>query len=365
MDKIDIPSVPAEETPNAGVTDTGSEGQQPTDVVVDIDKSDDVAQLRGYAKGLDKDLKTYKPIYEKVTSLFGDDRSLELAHSVFSGFAGEKFDPDNFYKTLEQLSPQRSKQLFEKFAQSQASELAQKEVEKILGGKASPEEVKLFKQWKENGYGLGDGEDIPEALKFNADGTPKSDEEITFLRNLHNQIRESRTEKLTEKQLQEQKEAEEREAKVVEDINTFSNERLSILQPELEPLGLKELPADTAEQRQEKQFLTQFIMDGVAAAFMKSKYANEYSSALQHIRDGEYLLARPYEARIEKGLIEIMRSKSLGRLLASLTTPVQEPEVRPEISSSGASPADDKTPQGRVTGDDIFKSLVAEGKIKI
>lgn len=331
---------------------------------VDIDKSDNISQLRAYAKGLKTDLGKYKETHEYFEGKFGSKDTAELAHSIYSQFAGEEFDPDAFAKVIEQLSPGRTKQLFEKVSSTRATELAKKEVETLFGGKATPDEIKLFKQWRESGYGLGEGEDIPEALKFDSEGNPKTEEEIKFLRELNRTVRETKSQ-IAEKTTTEEAEKEAtRQAEIQRDVETFSNDRVKILDKEFESYGLTLAETDTAEQRGEKEMIRNFIINGVSGLFLADPDSSkEYHTAVKHIVNGEKLLTRTYEPRIEKALLSIMRSKPLGRLLSSLTAPDPELEVKPEISNTGTS-QDGELTKGKSTGD-IISDLIAQGKLKI
>lgn len=334
---------------------------------VDIDKSDNVQQLRDYAKGLKTDLGKYKTTHEFVQTKFGDVKNAELASDIYASFAGDEFDPDKFLSVVTQLSPSRAKALTDKLTSTQTEALAKVQVEKMFGGKVTDSDVKLFKEWKETGYGLGDGEDIPEALKFNSDGTPKSDEEIEFLRNLQKQVKETQ-------QFNQNKELTEKEALELEtqenlknQVNAFSSDRLKVLDSEFKVLGLADADGDTAEVRTEKDMLRDFLRDGIAGAFMKNpESSRDYVSAIEHIQKGEPLLARRYEASIETKLLGIMRSKPMERMLKFLTesqTPRLE-EERPEISTSGASTEGGNKTEKPLTGDEMYDKLVREGKLK-
>lgn len=324
------------------------------------DTADNVSQVRDWGKGWKKSADSYKPSHDFVTTSFGNLENAKLAADFYGNFAGQEFDPDAFHKVLEQLSPQRSQQFLEKFAATQAQDLTKKEIEKLFGGKVSPEEVRLFKQFRENGYGLGEGDDIPEALKLNSDGTPKSDEEITFLRNLQKQITESNRTKAEEQN----KEVADREAaeaaRVATAIQEFADGRLKILDSEFKALGLADADNDTADIRTEKSFLRQFVINGVTGAFVNDpEGSKDYNSAVEHIKRNESLLARRYETRIEDQLLKIMRSDAVGKLLKSIATPATPPDEKPDISTTGSS----NTEQGKETGD-LYSKLVAAGKIQ-
>jgi hypothetical protein len=334
---------------------------------LNLETADNLTQIRDYAKGLKKDVTTYKASHEFVSSSFGDVENAKIAHSVYQGFAGEEFKPEEFYKVLEQLSPSRARQLVEAHAAKQAQELSQKEVEKLFGGKVSPEEVKLFKQFKESGYGLGEGEDLPDALKFNADGTPKTDEEIAFFKSLQQQVKDTKSTLKTQEQLEAETKEQKKQEAIQERITTFSNDRLKVLDSEFATLGLAPLPADTAEVRQEKEFARQFLVNGISGMFLADQGgANDYNAAMAHIRNEESLLARRYEPNIEAKLLEIFRSKTVSKMLENLTNPDSQPEVRPEISNTGASTTDNATkPTGKPeTANELYARLVREGKIK-
>jgi len=333
----------------------------------DVDTVDNVQQLREYAKGLKKDLSVYKPTHEFIKNSFGDLEVAKQAHALFDGYTREQFDSDEFIKFIKELSPARADELVEKLATERASELTKKEVEKIFGGKPpTPEELKFFQEWKESGYGLAKDEDIPEELKYNEDGTPKSEKEIEFLRNLQKQVQEI-------KQKDEQKQQEEirqrefaKQQQVQEAISSFSNDRIKILDAEFEAYNLGFSETDTPQQRSVKQQIRDFIIDGVSGAFLKSEEGyKDYNSAIAHIQKGEPLLARRYEARIEGKLLDIMRSDWVGKLLTSLIQDKQPDEPRPDLSNAGGSrEREDTTPARKITGDDIYASLVQKGLVK-
>lgn len=331
---------------------------------VDIDKTDNLSQLREYAKGLKTDLERYKPASELIESKFGSAGTAEVAANLYSGFAGDEFDPDKFLETINQLSPSRAKQLTDKLSAAQSEQLAQAQIEKLFGSKPTPEEISLFKKFKESGYGLGEGDDIPEALKFNADGTPKSDEEIQFLRDLQRNVKETKSAE-AEKAKREADEAETaRQTKIQEGINSFSTERLKVLDKEFSVLGLDYAEQDTAQDRADKDFIKSFIRNGIAGAFMEDpEGAAEYQKAIGHISAGEPLFATRSEPKIEAKLLEIFRSNAVGRMLKSLATNPAPPADIPEINEAGTATGKTET-KGRVTGDDIFTDLVNRGLVK-
>lgn len=345
---------------------TPEEVTEETPKEFDIETTDNLKELRDYAKSLKADLPTYKASHTFIEEKFGGTSNAELAANLLGGFAGDDFDPNKFLETISQLSPTRAKQLTDMLSSKEAAQLAQIEIEKMFGGKVAPDEVKLFQDWKKSGYGLGEGDDIPEALKFNSDGTPKSDEEVEFLRNVQKTIKENSNRDKEAATIKEQDELNIKQTKVNNDINEFSTDRLKILSPELDALGLKHLDTDSAEQRQEKDFLRNLLVDGIAGAFMKNvEYSKDYQSAMEHIQNGEVLLARRYEPRIEKNLLEIVRSKSVVQLLKSLNKTETPQEEIPEINNSGT-PTNSSTPTGkRVTANDITEKLIAEGKLTV
>lgn len=345
------------------VSETPVEGSQSE---FDFEKSDNLSQIREYAKGLKADLQKYKPSSEFIESSFGDLENAKLASSIYTGFAGDEFDPEKFLDVISQLSPSRANQLKESLTKKEAAQLAQAEIEKMFGGKVSKEDVEFFKKFKESGYGLGIEDDIPEALKFDAEGNPKSEEEIEFLRNLQKQVKESQHYRNQEAETKLTQQQQEQQAKIQEAVGQFSSDRINVLNNEFDALGLNPAPTDTADQRLEKEAIKSFVIDGVSGLFLKDAAgAKDYNAALQHIQNGEYLLARRYETRIDAKLLEIFRSKPVTRLLQSLTkVESDDKEERPEISNSGAS--QDTTPSGKTpTANDIFDSLVKAGKISV
>lgn len=330
----------------------------------DLEKSDNLSQIRDYAKGLKSDLETYKQSHLFVDESFGSIENAKIAQLLYSSFAGEEFNVDDFNKILSQLSPQRAEQLAKSIAGTVSEKAVEEKLSSLFGGKVSEEEVKLFRQWKETGYNLGDDDDIPEALKFDKDGNPRSDEEIEFLRGLQRTVQETRKANQTKEETERQQAEQTRQAEIQKNINEFSSERIKVLDNEFNAVGLMPSNTDTAELAKEKEFVRNFLINGISGMFLSNPdYSNDYDSAMRHISNGERLLARRYEPRIEKNLLTIFRSEPVKKLLQAFTVKEGEPQVRPEISTTGTT--ETKKPDGRVTADDIFNSLVASGKVKV
>jgi hypothetical protein len=334
----------------------------------DIDKADNVASIRTYAKGLKTDLESYKPSHEFIKSKFGDTKNAEVAYSLYQTFADENFDPDNFEKVLSQLSPARTQKLFETKASTKAEELAQTKVKELFGGKApTADELKRYNDWVKSGYGLGEGDDIPDALKFDSQGNPKSDEEIQFLRDLQKSSKERNSFEKQQADLQRQKEEEDRETARQTRVNEFTNARLDVLHKELDILGLKELPTDTQVDKENKTLLRNFILNGVSGIYLNSPAAaKDFQTAMGHLNENEVLLARKYEANIEDALLKIVRGDALKTFFNALAKPDVVHDGRPEISNTGASSNSDDG-GGRKpneSADEMFARLVREGKIK-
>lgn len=352
------------DNPLESSSETGDSGVESSQGSNDIEKIDNIAQLREQYKSLKTDLDTYKQSHEFVSQTFGSTDLAKEAYEFYSGFTAEEFDADKFVSHINNLSPKRAEQLVEKLSSTKAKELVSKEVEALFGSNPTPEEIKLFKEWKETGYGLDAMDDIPDELKFNSDGTPKDDKELQFLRDLKNQVNEMKKsreqEELSKKTLQQQ----EYEARIEEQVNSFANDRLNILNKEFETLGLGFTDKDTATERQTKEAFRRFLVNGITGEFMANPEAlSDYNSAIAHIRNGEPVLARRYEAKIEKQLVEILRSDYVGKLLSAITNVEDQPSPRPEISKSGTAKGDGGQPKGILTGSDLYKKLVSEGKI--
>lgn len=352
------------ENPLESSSETVTPNPEPVQDSNDIEKIDNIAQLREQYKSLKTDLDTYKQSHEFVSQTFGNTDLAKEAYEFYSGFTAEEFDADKFVNHINNLSPKRAEQLVEKLSSTKAKELVSKEVEALFGSNPTPEEIKLFKEWKETGYGLDAMDDIPDELKFNSDGTPKDEKELQFLRDLKNQVNEMKKsreqEELSKKTLQQQ----EYESRIEEQINSFANERLSILNKEFDSLGLGFNDKDTATDRQTKEVFRRFLVNGITGEFMSNPEAlANYNSAITHIKNGEPVLARRYEAKIEAQLVNILRSDYVGKLLSSIIKVEDQPSPRPEISKSGTAKGDSGKPTGILSGSDLYKKLVSEGKI--
>lgn len=349
-----------------GIENTeGTQVQNPaTAGEYDAPAGDNIQAVREWGDSWKKTASEYKPTHEFVTQTFGDLENAKLAHTIYSGFTAEDFDPQNFSKVLESLSPTRAKQLVENLALEQAGQLVPKKVEELFGGQVSPEEVKLFRQWKESGYAFGEGDDLPESLKHDANGNPRSEEELEFLRGLQRQVKELSQGRMTEEQRARQEQEQAQQQAIEQEISDFGLERLGILDSEFEAIGLAPSKEDSAEASSQKEFLKKFIVHGVSGMFLADPDgAKDYNSAIGHIQRGERLLARRYESRIEKKLVDIFRSEALAGLRTALNMPDQKREARPDISNSGGSP--DTSLSKPKTREEWIQSLISEGKVKV
>lgn len=354
----------SQETTNVpeGVT---SEAQSTT-AEFDVDRSDNIGQLREHVKGLKSDLDTYKSTHNFVQENFGDLENAKLAQQLYSGIVSEEFNPEEFYNILRDVSPNRAQSLIDAFAQEQAANFAYDKVTEFFGGEVTPEEVALFKQWRDSGYMITNEEDIPEAFKFDAYGNPLSEEQVnTFreqfkmLNNLKSQI-ENQVTSAQQREIEEQQSR--AEAEQNERIASFELNSLKVLENDLQAVGLNMMETDSPEVRQQKEFVREFIIGGVGRMFLQNpQLAKDYSTALDHIRNGEERLARRYEPRIQKGLLDIVRSEPISRLLSSLA-PQAPKQARPEISNSGVS-----APTGQPAGsrEERIRQLVSSGALKL
>lgn len=342
---------------------SATETQTSSDSVNNSEKVDNIAQLREQYKSLKADLDTYKKSHEFINQNFGGIDLAQEAYEFYSKFAGEEFNTDDFINYINSLSPKRAEQLVEKLASQKAQEYVTKDIEKLFGSVPTPEEINLFKNWRETGYGLDALDDIPDELKFNSDGTPKDEKELQFLRDLKKQVNEMRKAKEQEQQQLLAQKQRQQEELIEQQINSFANERLNILNKEFDNLGLKFSDTDTATERQYKESVRRFLISGITGEFMANPEAlANYNSAITHIRNGEPVLARRYEAKIEAQLLKILRSDYIGKLLSAITNAEPQPSPRPEISKSGAAKEGEKK-SGIKTGSDIYKSLIERGLI--
>jgi len=352
-----------ENTTDVVTPEPSSETQPP---VVDVDKESGIENIRTYARSLRDDVNTYKPVAEFVTNSFGDVENAKVAHQIYSQFVDEQFSPDKFFETISSLSPKRAEAVLNTLGSAQADKVVQQKLAEMFGGEVSTDEVTLFKQWKETGYGLQNEEELPEAFKYDAQGNPLSEEQIEVFEKQFKALKEMGKKlegNVSEREKAEKAKAEaDRVAKVNQAIDEFDNGRLKILEPDLEKFGLKVLPTDTPEQAKEKSFLKEFILGGVVRLFASNpELMKDYSTALGHIQNGETLLARRYEPRIEKGVVDTLRSPAIIKMLSALV-PQTPPEPRSEIPNLGGG-----QPQVKGEGksiEELTKQLFATGKIK-
>lgn len=325
-----------------------------------------IENLRNEYKSLKKDLETYKSSHKFITDNFGDTETASQAKQLFDSFSGSDFDENTFLSYIKELSPQRTDKLVETLATERAKNIADAKVKELFGGSYSPEELKLFKEFKESGYGLAASDDVPDEFRFNEDGSPKSEKEIEFLRNLYGRVKSIESERETERQELQRIREQEKASAIQREVDNFANSRLAILEKEYDNLGLNYIEGDSAETKSKKEAIKAFITHGVIGSFLADPTANSnYEAALNHIRNKEPLLAKRYEARIESQLLDIVRSDHILNFLKTVTTHNENPESRPEISTSGNyGVKDTTTTTGRVTANDIAETLIRSGKVR-
>lgn len=307
--------MPDEFTPTETTTETVVE----TPVEVDIEKATDVSQVRDWGKGWQTSAQEYEPAHKFLSENYGGSlEQAELGHSVFNALFSEKFDPQSFLKVVEQISPNRSKQLIENFATEEAKKLIPSQLKELFGSEVSKEDAALFKSWKESGM-FGKADDLPEFLKFDKDGNPRSEEELKFFRDMQSQVKSVTQSKDQEKAEKERLAYIEKEQKVEQDIQSFADGRLNTLRKEFDTFpALKFDASDTEDIRLEKTILRKFVEDGLAGVFMAGEGKKNYDSAIAFIENGEPMLARKYESLIEADLIKLFRSNTLEKLLSSI-----------------------------------------------
>lgn len=333
---------------------------------LDVDRVDNISQLREHVKGLKSDLETYKSSHSFLEESFGDLENAKLAHQMYSQVLAEEFEPDGFVEFIGSLSPSRAKAIAERISENKAAEVAYNKIQEIFGSEVTPEEVALFKQWRDSGYMITEQDDIPDAFKYDAYGNPLSQEQIEAFKqqfDMLNKLRSQVENQVYSVQEQKQKELEQQQQEVIQNaIDEFDGNNLKVLESDLAKVGLSFSENDTPQVREEKQAIREFFLGGIGRLFMtKPELQRDYQSAIAHIQNGEQLLARRYEPRIQKGLLEILRSGPISKLMQSLT-PNRPTYARPEISNSGVSaPA----PQTSGSREDRIRQLVASGALKL
>lgn len=343
-----------------------SEAQGTSSAEFDVERVDNIGQLREHVKGLKSDLETYKSTHSFVEESFGDLENARLAQQLYSGIVAEDFQPEKFAEILMDISPSRAQALVEKFALDKALPIAEKRVYDMFGGEPTPEEVSLFKQWRESGYMITNEEDIPDAFKFDAYGNPLSDEQVNAFREQFKMLNELRSRVENQVKSVEEKTQIEEQNRYYEEINQrvndFDRNNLKVLDADLAKVGLAISEADSPDVRQEKELVREFLVGGVGRLFLsRPELARDYQTALSHLQNGEVRLARRYEPKIQRGLLEIMRSEPISKLLGSFV-PNAPKQARPEISNSGVS-----APTGVTAGsrEERIRQLIASGALKV
>lgn len=344
---------------------TPQDGSQNTETQEspNIEQVDNVQQVREWGKNWEKSAKGYEPAHKFITERFGDLSQAEVAHRLYSNLFNDDFNPENFIKTVSEISPKRSELLVENFAKDKAQSLVPKALEELFGSTPSKEEIAMFQEWRQNGM-FGKGEDLPDFLLIDQDGNPRTDEEIEWFRNLKKQSEQAL--KLTEQQRVERENAlrTQQEQAIEASVEEFTTGSLAVLEPDFEAYGLAFAPNDTTEVKAQKQIQRDFIIGGIKELFLKDKKGLQaYTSAIEHIQNGEKLLARRYEPQIKQSLLSALRGKPLEALLNGLKSSAP-PAGRTEIPNS-----ESPTPKLQTTGDKFdresrIQELFKQGLLK-
>lgn len=354
----------SEETSSYVPEASSSETQSTTEF--DVDRVDNISQLREHVKGLKADLDSYKSTHNFVSENFGDLENAKLAHQLYNGIVADEFEPDYFYDAIKELSPSRAQKLAESLGRHYAPTYAEQKLSEYFGGDISPEEVELFRQWKTSGYMITDQDDLPDAFKYDAYGNPLSDEQVEQFKNQFKMLNElksrvenqvSQAEQWQQEELRQQQEMEKQQR-----IGQFDMSNLRVLEADFEKFGLGLSDSDSPDQRSQKEVIREFLIGGIGKLFLSNpEHAKNYQTALSHLENGESRLARRYEPKIQKGLLDIVRSEPISKLLSSMV-PTAPRQARPEISNSGVS-APTATEGGN--REERIRNLVANGALRL
>lgn len=332
----------------------------------DVERTDNISQIREHVKGLKADLDTYKSTHNFVTESFGDLENAKLAQQLYNGFVADEFEPDYFLEAISELSPTRAQKLTEALASKYAPQVAEERLVEYFGGDVTPEEVELFRQWRNSGYMITEEEDIPDAFKFDSFGNPLSEEQVEQFRNqfkMLNELRSRVENQVSQAELKQQEELQQQYRERLEgQINDFDQANLKVLEADFEKFGLGLSESDTPDQRNQKEMVREFLIGGIGKLFLaNSELSKNYQTALAHIENGEARLARRYEPKIQKGLLDIVRSEPISKLLSSFV-PAAPKQARPEISNSGVSAP--PVAQGG-SREERIQNLVASGALRL
>lgn len=303
----------------------------------EIPQGQDFHKTLAWGKGWKETAQTkYKPAYDFISEKFGEDLSVaEIAADMYATIAGEEFKPEEVLKAFEELSPARAEQLRSYILGSHAEEAATKYLQEKLGIESlTDDDVEQYKLFKQAGglEGLlaAENDDIPEALKYNQDGTRKSDEEIAFLQDIKRQTDQNAKARQTEQEQKRQAQMQADEARKEQAVQTYTAERLKVVDDFGKNLGLTvtdDERKNAPEIAETKDLLSHILQVGAVALYgQNEEAAKAYRQAQAHLRAGEPVLAERYKLKIEREMAKAVKQ-------------ISEKVISPAIASLGLKPS--------------------------
>jgi hypothetical protein len=331
-----------------GVTDGEQEVETPSGQKLKIDGA---ASARKWGEEWRKSATEYKTAHDFIDQNFGGDiEAAKMAVEVFNAVASDNFDPAKTVETFKKLSPQRTTALQNFISEQNKDAVKETVLKELFGDKVKPEEVEAFRKYKEVGgnlamFGDADNVDIPEELKFNEDGSKKTDKEIEFLRQMKQDAIRNAKAIASEKDARIKKEKLEAQNQLNSAVETFVNQRTDVINQLADEFGLKPVKGEKPEITQKKETLRGILNYATLGLFgQDEKAVADYQSAMMHLANNEPLLANQYSRRIENHLLKAASTvaETLGEVLLLHAEGVEKQHANAttgRVEVSGGSPA--------------------------
>lgn len=295
---------------------------------------------------------------------FDSSEDAQIAAALYREFTSDRFNPDSFLNSLAQFAPSRVNAIINSVVSSTLPVIREHVVKTLFGDQASTQEVEEFRRWKQAGGVLGilgnDDNDIPEALRFNPDGTEKSPEEIEFLRSLKKQAREAQRIVEERKAEEARRAAAERHALLAKVENDYTNRFSAAVESSLARLASQAPPEFRAGLK--------YAVLGLFGSVPEN--AQLFSEGLRAAIEGDAIRASRAAKEVEKRLV-LLTNAFVNRMKSAFSAPVpvqqqpaqqrQQPPKIQQAASTTKAPAQRSQIDTRSFVEQKIRELKARG----
>lgn len=348
-------------------------------------KATRIADVKAWGREWQKTAEERQAAHTFVTDRFqGNMEEAEVAANTFDlifSKSVEEFDPKEVLSNLAEVSRPRAEKLMTFLVENPAVQKQAEErvLSNLFGKDATSESLKedlegykLFKEVGGLSALIGENDELPAQLQYDANGDPRSEEEINIFKNVLTELKSIKTERQTEAETKAAEAAKEKERQMTEAVSNYTEERFSSVNNAIKNLGLEiDEKKDTDAEKKEKTTVSRMIkFYATGMATESEEFLKVYKEATDAIKNGDQFTANRKKTILNK-MVSDFTTDAVDMVIAKTDRKIQEEtkeiedskETRKEVALGGGNEGVTRQRPKNETVEESIARLVREGKL--